>query len=62
MLKGDLLINFMIVADSPPMFLKAVNCEGVVKNKNKIATLIRETIKDVSPNHVVQVITNNASV
>lgn len=54
------LINFMAVADSAPMFLKAINFEGVVKDKNKIASLIRETIREVDPNHVVQVVTDNA--
>jgi Protein of unknown function (DUF 659) len=52
----------MAVANSAPMFLKAVNCEGMVKDKNKIAHLIRETIKEVGPNYVVQVITDNAPV
>ncbi|XP_059638766.1 uncharacterized protein LOC132281045 [Cornus florida] len=45
-----------------PMFLKAVNCEGEFKDKFFISELIKETIQEVGPDDVVQVITDNTPV
>ncbi|XP_074336689.1 uncharacterized protein LOC141673859 [Apium graveolens] len=56
------LINFMVVTENGPMFLKAVNCEGEVKDKFHLATLMREVIMEVGPQNVVQVITDNAPI
>ncbi|XP_047325092.1 uncharacterized protein LOC124928884 [Impatiens glandulifera] len=56
------LINFMVVTESGPMFLKAVNCEGEYKDKFYISSLIKEVIMQVGPQNVVQVITDNAPV
>ena len=56
------LINFMAVTESGPMFLRAVNCEGEFKDKEFIANLMKETIKEIGPGNVVQVITDNAPV
>lgn len=55
------LINVMAVCESGPMFLKAVNCEGETKDKHFIANLLVESILQIGPQHVVQVITDNAS-
>ncbi|XP_059650225.1 uncharacterized protein LOC132295985 [Cornus florida] len=44
------------------MFLKVVNCEGEIKDKFFISELIKETIQEVRPDNVVQVITDNAPV
>ncbi|XP_057418634.1 uncharacterized protein LOC130712832 [Lotus japonicus] len=56
------LINFMIVTESVPMFLKVVDCSDEVKDKYFIAKKIREVIIEVRPSNVVQVVTNNAHV
>ena len=52
----------MAVTESGPMFLKAINCEGEVKDKFFISNLIKETIMEVGSQNVVQVITDNAAV
>lgn len=55
------LINFMAVSESGPMFLKAVDCSGQIKDKFFIFNLLKEVIKEVGgPQNVVQVITDNA--
>jgi DNA-directed RNA polymerase subunit K/omega len=56
------LINFIAITDGGPMFLKAVNCQGEVKDKFFIFTIIKEVIEKVRPQNVVQVVTDNASV
>lgn len=56
------LINFMGASDGGDVFIRAVNCEGEVKDKNFIAKLLGEVIHEVGPQNVVQVITGNASV
>ncbi|CAL2266067.1 unnamed protein product [Prunus armeniaca] len=55
------LINMMATRDSGPMFLKAINCEGETKNASFIANLLDECIREIGPQNVVQVITDNAS-
>ena len=42
--------------------LKAINCEGQTKDKHFIADLLINTIQDISPQKVVQVITDKAAV
>ncbi|XP_021803930.1 uncharacterized protein LOC110748227, partial [Prunus avium] len=51
----------MATCDSGPMFLKAINCEGETKNASFIANLLDECIREIGPQNVVQVITDNAS-
>ncbi|XP_047306362.1 uncharacterized protein LOC124909763 [Impatiens glandulifera] len=46
------LINFMVVTESGPMFLKAVNCEGEYKDKFYISSLIKKVIMQVGPQKV----------
>ena len=55
------LINIMAVSESVPMFLKAINCEGEIKDKHFIVDLLINTIQDIGPQKVVQVITDNAA-
>ena len=43
------------------MFIKAVNCEGELKDKHFIVELLIDCIKEIGPQNVVQVITDNAS-
>jgi len=56
------LINFMVVRESGPIFLKVVNAEGFQKNKNYISGLMEKVIQEVGPKNSVQVITYNALV
>ncbi|XP_058006466.1 uncharacterized protein LOC110637620 [Hevea brasiliensis] len=55
------LINFMVVSESGPMFIKSVDCSGEVKDKQFIANLLKEVIDEVGHQKVLQVITDNAS-
>ena len=55
------LINIMVVSESRPMFLKAINCEGETKDKYFIADLLINTTQEIGPQKVVQVITDNAA-
>ena len=55
------LINIMAVSESGPMFFKAINCEGETKDKYFIDDLLINTIQDIGPQKVVQVITDNAA-
>ena len=52
----------MVVSEGGLMFLKAINYEGEAKDKHFIADLLINTIQDISPQKVVQVITDNATV
>ena len=52
------LINIMAVSESGPMFLKAINCEGETKDKHFIVDLLINTIQEIGPQKVVQVITD----
>ncbi|BFG40558.1 hypothetical protein CerSpe_268320 [Prunus speciosa] len=56
------LINFIAVCESGPMFLKAINCEGECKDKFFMANLLIESIQEIGPQNVVQVVTDNAPV
>ncbi|XP_028188846.1 uncharacterized protein LOC114375264 [Glycine soja] len=56
------LINFMVVTESGPMFLKAINCSDEIKDKDFIVKHMREVIMEVGPSNIVQIVTNNAVV
>ncbi|KAL2974702.1 hypothetical protein AAZX31_14G119300 [Glycine max] len=56
------LINFMVVTESGPMFLKAIDCSNEIKDKDFIAKLMREVIMEVGHSNVVQIVTDNAVV
>jgi len=50
------LINFMVVTDSGPMFLKSINASDEIKDKDFIARHMRDVIMEVGPDNVVQII------
>lgn len=52
------LINFMVVTESEPMFLKAVNCSGDIKDKDFIAQHMKDAIMKVGSSNVVQIVTD----
>ena len=51
----------MAVTESGPMFLSSENAEGEVKNWYYIAEKFEDYIKEVGPQNVIQIITDNAS-
>ena len=55
------LINIMAVSESGLMFFKAINYEGETKDKHFIAYLLINTIQDIGPQKVVQVIIDNVA-
>ncbi|XP_062205403.1 uncharacterized protein LOC133907386 [Phragmites australis] len=55
------LINFVVVSEKAPMFLRADNCEGQVKTKEYIAEKLKSVIEEVGRQNVVQIITDNAA-
>ncbi|CAI9297917.1 unnamed protein product [Lactuca saligna] len=55
------LINFMATSCNGPLFLKAVNCFGEVKDRFFIAELMKEVINEIGHENVVQIITDNAA-
>ncbi|CAH1415406.1 unnamed protein product [Lactuca virosa] len=55
------LINFMATSSNGPLFLKAVNCFGEVKDIFYIVELMKEVINEIGHQNVVQIITDNAT-
>lgn len=55
------LINFIATSGNGPLFLKAVNCFGEVKDKFFISDLMKEVLNEVGHQNVVQIITDNAA-
>ncbi|GJX03798.1 hAT dimerization domain, ribonuclease H-like domain protein [Tanacetum coccineum] len=55
------LINFMATSGNGSLFLKALNCFGEVKDRFFIADLMKEVIKEIGHQNVVQIITDNAA-
>jgi hypothetical protein len=58
--KNRPLINVIAVSPKGAMFLKAVDCEGQVKDASFIANILIESIDMVGAANVVQVVTDNA--
>ncbi|XP_065628786.1 uncharacterized protein LOC112036307 [Quercus suber] len=56
------LINIMAVSDGGPVFIKAIDGLGEFKDKHYIAGVLKDAIKEIGHEKVVQVITDNASV
>ncbi|KAK9992399.1 hypothetical protein SO802_027384 [Lithocarpus litseifolius] len=56
------LINIMAVSDGSLMFIKAIDGSGEFKDKHYIAGVLKDAIKEIGHEKVVQVITDNASV
>ncbi|XP_010473954.1 PREDICTED: uncharacterized protein LOC104753391 [Camelina sativa] len=55
------LINFISVSGNAPLFMKAVDCAGEVKDKFFISNLMKEVINEVGHQKIVQIITDNAA-
>nr|GEY51166.1 hAT dimerization domain, ribonuclease H-like domain protein [Tanacetum cinerariifolium] len=55
------LINFMATSGNGPLFLKAMNYFGEVKDRFFIADLMKEVINEIGHQNVVQIITDNAT-
>ncbi|WVZ76462.1 hypothetical protein U9M48_024438 [Paspalum notatum var. saurae] len=49
------IINFIVVSEKAPIFLRADNCEGQIKTKEYIAKKLRGVIDEVDSQNVVQI-------
>ena len=56
------LINFMATSQKGPLFIKSIDGTKKYKDKHFIADLLLKVIGEVGHQHVVQIITDNASV
>ncbi|KAL4626242.1 hypothetical protein ACB092_05G082000 [Castanea dentata] len=56
------LINIMAVSYGGPVFIKAIGGSGEFKDKHYIVGVLKDAIKEIGHEKVVQVITDNASV
>ncbi|XP_023906154.1 uncharacterized protein LOC112017929 [Quercus suber] len=56
------LTNIMAASDGGPVFIKAIDGSGEFKDKHYIAGVLKDAIKEIGHEKVVQVITDNASV
>ena len=52
----------MAVSDGGPVFIKAINGSSEFKDKHYIAGVLKDAIKEIGHEKVVQVIIDNASV
>jgi len=55
------LINFIVVCETSPMFLRAINASGEEKTKDYIAEKLVGVVEEIGPKNVVQIITDNAA-
>lgn len=55
-----MIINFIVVTTSGPIFLNFVTSKDHTKNKYYIAKKLMDCIKEVGHQNVVQIITDNA--
>ena len=56
------LVNIMVVSDGGLVFIKEIDGSSEFKDKHYIAGVLKDTIKDIGHEKVVQVITDNANV
>ncbi|XP_075644981.1 uncharacterized protein LOC142615969 [Castanea sativa] len=56
------LINFMATSEKGPLFIKSIDGTKECKDKHFISDLFLKVISEVGHQHVVQIITDNASV
>ena len=54
-------INIMVVLDGAPAFIKAINGSSEFKDKHYIAGVLKDAIKEIGHEKIVQVITDNAN-
>jgi hypothetical protein len=59
--KGRTLLNFLVHCPRGTMFLKSVDASAHVKDAALLSDLLDGFIQEVGPQHVVQVITDNAA-
>jgi hypothetical protein len=59
--KGRTLLNFLVHCPRETMFLKSVDASAHVKDAALLCDLLDGFIQEVGPQHVVQVITDNAA-
>jgi hypothetical protein len=59
--KGRTLLNFLVHCPRGTMFLKSVDASAYVKDATLLCDLLYGFIQEVGLQHVVQVITNNAT-
>jgi hypothetical protein len=59
--KGRTLLNFLVNCPKGTMFVKSVDASAHVKDASLLCDLLDEFIREVGPQHVVQVITDNAA-
>lgn len=55
------IINFMVYAKGSTIFLKSVNTSNMKKTAQYIYSLLDGIIKEVGPENIVQIVTDNAS-
>ena len=55
-------INIMAASDGDPVFIKAIDGSGEFKDKHYIVRVLKDAIKEIGHENVVQVITDNANV
>ena len=56
------LINIMAASDGGQVFVKAIDASSEYKDKHFIVGLLKDAIKEIGHEKVVQVITDNANV
>ena len=56
------LINIMVVSNGGPVFIKAIDGSGEFKDKHYIAGVLKDAIKEIGHEKIVQVIIDIASV
>jgi hypothetical protein len=59
--KGRTLLNFLVNCPKGSMFVKSVDASAHVKDATLLCDLLDEFIREVGPQHVVQVITDNTA-
>ena len=57
-----LLINFMATSEKQPLFIESIDGTKEYKDKHFISDLFLKVIGEVGHQHVVQIITDNASI
>lgn len=59
--KGRTLLNFLVHCPKGTMFMKSVDASAHIKDATLLCGLLDAFIREVGPQHVVQVITDNAA-
>lgn len=59
--KGRSLINFLVYSKHGTIFKKSIDASDKAKDANLLCDLLDQFVKEVGPENVVQVVTDNAS-